>query len=49
MSRNQNIVDRNDAAFATFLTGMESTFSLYRGDLGIDHGPIWKGEWSAPW
>lgn len=39
---------RDDAAFAQFLKDMESTFSLYQDGLGIDHGPIWKGEWSAP-
>jgi hypothetical protein len=44
----QSIFQRDDAAFAAFMTGMESSFSLYRDDLGIDHGPIWKGEWSAP-
>ena len=44
----QSIFQRDDAAFAAFMTGMESTFSLYRDDLGINHGPVWKGEWSAP-
>jgi hypothetical protein len=39
---------RDDAAFAKFLTEMESTFSLYHDQHGLDHGPIWKGEWSAP-
>ncbi len=35
-------------AFAKFLHDMQSDFSLYRDSHGIDHGPIWKGEWSAP-
>ena len=39
---------RDDTAFAQFLKDMESNFSLYQDGLGIDHGPIWKGEWSAP-
>lgn len=44
----QSVFHREDAAFTQFLKEMESTFSLYRDDLGIDHGPIWKGEWRAP-
>jgi hypothetical protein len=44
----KSIFHRDDAAFAKFLADMESTFSLYRDDLGIDHGPIWKGEWRGP-
>ncbi|MDZ4406022.1 DUF4838 domain-containing protein [Prosthecobacter sp.] len=44
----KSIFHRDDTAFAKFLKDMESTFSLYRDDHGIDHGPIWKGEWSAP-
>ena len=39
---------RDDAGFATFMKSMESTFSLYRDGSGLDHGPIWKGEWRAP-
>ena len=44
----KSIFRRDDAAFAKFLTEMESTFSLYRDSHGIDHGPIWKGEWRGP-
>ena len=43
-----SIFHRDDAAFAKFLHEMESGFSLYRDRHGIDHGPIWKGEWTAP-
>ncbi|MBX7209535.1 MAG: DUF4838 domain-containing protein [Verrucomicrobiaceae bacterium] len=43
-----SIFHRDDAAFAQFMKDMGSTFSLYRDKLGLDHGPIWKGEWSAP-
>jgi hypothetical protein len=39
---------RDDAAFAAFLAKMEAGFSLHRDGRGIDHGPIWKGEWKAP-
>ena len=39
---------RDDAAFPAFLRQMESTISLYRDSRGIDHGPLWKGEWRAP-
>ncbi len=44
----RSIFHRDDPAFAKFLHEMESHFSLYRDSRGIDHGPIWKGEWSAP-
>jgi len=44
----KSIFFRDDVVFAQFLKDMESTFSLYRDDRGIDHGPIWKGEYSAP-
>lgn len=44
----QSLFHRDDTAFAQFLKDMESTFSLYQDGLGIDHGPIWKGEWGAP-
>jgi hypothetical protein len=44
----KSIFFRDDVVFAQFLNDMESTFSLYRDDRGIDHGPIWKGEYSAP-
>ncbi len=44
----QSIFRLDDADFASFMSKMESSFSLYRDDLGIDHGPIWKGEWRAP-
>ncbi|MDZ4287844.1 MAG: DUF4838 domain-containing protein [Prosthecobacter sp.] len=44
----KSIFYRDDAAFAKFLTEMEATFSLHRDDHGIDHGPIWKGEWKGP-
>lgn len=39
---------RDDDAFARFLRDMESTWSLYRDRRGLDHGPIWKGEWREP-
>lgn len=39
---------RDDAAFAGFLESMESGFSLYREERGLDHGPIWEGEYRAP-
>lgn len=39
---------RDDAAFAAFLKSMESGFSLYRDEIGIDHGPIWEKEYQAP-
>lgn len=42
-----SLFHRDDAAFAAFLKRMESTFSLYQDNRGIDHGPIWDGEWSA--
>lgn len=42
-----SIFRRDDADFAEFLIEMESTFSLHRDGRGIDHGPIWKGEWRA--
>lgn len=38
----------NDAAFVAFLRQMENTFSLYHDKYGVDHGPIWKGEWRGP-
>ena len=44
----KSIFHRDDAAFAKFLTDMESTFSLYRDNHGLDHGPIWKGEYGGP-
>ena len=44
----KSIFHRDDAAFAQFLKVMETTFSLYRDVRGIDHGPIWKGEWREP-
>lgn len=43
-----SIFHRDDADYAKFLQRMESTFSLYRDARGLDHGPIWKGEWQAP-
>ncbi len=39
---------RDDDAFALFMDGMKQTFSLFEDSQGQDHGPIWKGEWSAP-
>ncbi|MFN0080284.1 MAG: DUF4838 domain-containing protein [Prosthecobacter sp.] len=44
----QSLFRRDDAAFAQFLKDMETTFSLYRDKRGLDHGPIWKGEWREP-
>jgi hypothetical protein len=44
----KSLFHRDDAAFAKFLQDMESTFSLYRDNRGLDHGPIWKGEWRGP-
>ena len=44
----KSIFHRDDAAFAEFLKDMENTFSLYRDARGLDHGPIWKGEWREP-
>ncbi len=43
-----SIFYRDDAGFETFMKNMESTFSLYRDGNGLDHGPIWKGEWRGP-
>ncbi len=43
-----SIFHRDDTAFAQFMKDMESTFSLYRDAKGLDHGPIWKGEYSGP-
>jgi len=43
----ESLFHRDDAAFAAFLKQMESTLSLYRDSRGIDHGPLWKGEWRA--
>ena len=39
---------RDDAEFARFLREQESSFSLYRDARGLDHGPIWQGEYRAP-
>ena len=44
----KSIFHRDDTDFAQFVKEMESTFSLYRDARGIDHGPIWKGEWREP-
>ena len=44
----QSLFHRDDAAFAKFLSEMESKFSLYRDGQGLDHGPIWKGEYQGP-
>lgn len=44
----KSLFHRDDAAFAQFLKQMETTFSLHHDKLGLDHGPVWKGEWSAP-
>lgn len=41
----KSIFHRGDDAFDEFISDMESTFSLYRDNLGIDHGPILKGEY----
>jgi Domain of unknown function (DUF4838) len=43
-----SLFHREDAAFAQFMKEMENTFSLYIDARGLDHGPIWKGEWQAP-
>lgn len=39
---------RDDAAFESFMDAMKRTFSLYEDGYAQDHGPIWKGEWTAP-
>lgn len=44
----KSIFHRDDAVFAQFMKELETTFSLYRDARGIDHGPIWKGEWREP-
>jgi hypothetical protein len=44
----KSLFHRDDAAYAQFLKEMESTLSLYRDSRGLDHGPIWKGEWREP-
>lgn len=44
----KSIFHRDDAAFAQFLKQMENTFSLYRDDHGVDHGPIWETEYRVP-
>jgi hypothetical protein len=44
----KSLFHRDDAAFAAFLKQMQTTFSLHHDKHGLDHGPIWKGEWSAP-
>lgn len=44
----ESLFHRDDTAYAAFLKSMETGFSLYRDDHGIDHGPIWKGEYQAP-
>lgn len=44
----RSLFHRDDAAFAAFLKQMETTFSLHHDKHGVDHGPIWKGEWKAP-
>lgn len=44
----KSVFFRDDVAYAAFLGEMETGFSLYRDGRGIDHGPIWKGEWKAP-
>lgn len=43
-----SIFHLNDQAFAQFLKRMQSDHSLLHDRYGIDHGPIWKGEWSEP-
>jgi len=43
----KSLFHRDDASFAAFPKRMESTFSLSQDNRGIDHGPIWDGEWSA--
>ncbi|MBL9115089.1 MAG: DUF4838 domain-containing protein [Verrucomicrobiaceae bacterium] len=44
----QSLFHRDDAAFAAFLKQMQTTFSLHHDKHGLDHGPIWKGEWREP-
>jgi len=44
----QSVFHRDDAAFKQFMKDVESTFSLYRDATGLDHGPVWKGEYRAP-
>jgi hypothetical protein len=44
----KSIFHRDDTAFAQFLKQMETTFSLHHDQRGLDHGPIWKGEWREP-
>lgn len=44
----RSVFQLEDPAFAVFMSRMESTLSLYRDDRGLDHGPVWKGEWNAP-
>lgn len=44
----KSLFHRDDTAFAQFMQEMENSFSLYRDARGIDHGPIWKGEWREP-
>jgi hypothetical protein len=47
-AESKSVFHRDDAAFADFMRRMESTSSLYRDSHGVDHGPIWKGEYRAP-
>ncbi|WP_395737161.1 DUF4838 domain-containing protein [Prosthecobacter sp.] len=47
-AESKSVFHRDDAVFAEFMRGMESSSSLYRDPAGIDHGPIWKGEYRAP-
>jgi hypothetical protein len=44
----KSIFHRDEAAFAQFQKQMETTFSLHHDQRGLDHGPIWKGEWRQP-
>ena len=44
----KSIFHRDEAAFAQFLKQMEASFSLHHDQRGLDHGPIWKGEWREP-
>ncbi len=44
----KSVFHRDDAAFSEFMRSMESSSSLYRDASGLDHGPIWKGEYRAP-
>ena len=44
----ESIFHRDDTAFAQFLKQMETTFSLHHDKRGLDHGPIWTGEWREP-